>query len=758
MNKKDRDHLNLLLDIGELTAILAGSHNIDNYFQRTVRMVASHLNADVCSIYLYDEKSKELVLTATLGLNPAAVGKIRMKLGEGLVGTAMENLRPILEGSGSRNPKFKYFEEADEDRYESFLAVPIQRGIEKIGVLVIQHEKMDYFNEIDVMAMRAIASQLAGAVENARLLMDIDRQLGKYSDTDIFESLRFIKGKCAAPGYALAPSIVFRRNYNRLVVGDPARESESTLEDFYRAVQITSSQLEQLQARVSERLPESTALIFTAHFMILKDESFINKIVTLIEGGTSPPEAVRTVVQHYISSFVSSSHAYVREKVVDIKDLAHRILANLQHKELTDHSLIKGHIVIASDLYPSDMLKLAAEDVKGIVLVSGGVTSHVSILSCSLEIPLIIVDRPEFLDLPEGTQVLMDAEIGNVYVNPSKNIIKQFDERDKTKKSVASVAKTMSLRTKTKDGVRVRLLANINLLSELSLARDLKAEGIGLYRTEFPFLVRSSFPSEEEQYLVYKRLFDEMPGRIVTIRTLDIAGDKLLPYSDVTLESNPSLGLRSIRFSLNNIDIFEQQLRAVLRAASNAKNVRIMFPFISSVDEFREARQVVFNCINRLNQLNFPHHDNPSIGMMIELPSLVEIIDRLLQEADFFSIGTNDFVQYTLAVDRTNEKVSDYYKPYHPSVLRGLSKIVKAIVNKRKYLSVCGEMAHEPEFIPFLLGIGVRNFSVNPQFLPSVQKRIAGLSITDAESYAQALLLEDSLKGVWKTLKSEQEV
>jgi phosphotransferase system enzyme I (PtsP) len=757
MKKKDRDHLNLLCDIGELATILTGSDNIESFLQRTVKMVARHLDADVCSIYLYDENLNDLILTATLGLNPAAVGKVRMKLGEGLVGTTMEQLQPILEGSGSRNPKFKYFEEADEDRYESFLAVPIQKGVEKIGVLVVQHEQFNYFNDIDVMALRALASQLAGAIENARLLMSLDRQLGKKSEKDIFESLRFIRGKRGAAGYAFAPSTVFRRNYSRLMVGDPASDPHRTLKDFYRALKMTGRQLVELQTRVSGRLPESAALIFTAHFMILKDESFITKIVTRIGEGVSPAEAVRSVARYYISVFASSSHAYMREKVVDIEDLANRILVNLQYKKYKDHPLMRGHIVIAPDLYPSDMLKLASEDVKGIILVSGGVTSHVSILSRSMEIPLIIADRTEFLNLPEGTPILMDAEIGNIYVKPSKKVVQQFETRNETKRSVASMTKTMSRTTKTKDGVRVRLLANINLLSELGLARDLKAEGVGLYRTEFPFLIRSSFPSEEEQYHIYKRLFEEMAGKIVTIRTLDVAGDKLLPYSDATGEANPSLGLRSIRFSLSNRDIFEQQLQAILRAASNAKSLRIMFPLITSVDEFREAKQVVFDCMKRLSRLNLPHHDNPAIGLMIELPSLVEIIDQLALEADFFSIGTNDFVQYTLAVDRTNEKVSEYYKPYHPSVLRGLSKIVKAIVNHRKDLSVCGEMAHEEQYIPFLLGVGIRTFSVNPQFLPAVQKCIAGLSLAKAESFAGALLSETTIRGVLNVLNSERE-
>ena len=752
MNKKDREHFNLLCDVGDLAALLAGSENIESFLQQTAIMVARHLEADVCSIYLYDEKSEEVVLNATVGLNPEAVGVIRMRLGEGLVGTTMELLHPIREGSASRNPKFKYFEEADEDRFESFLSIPIQRGIEKIGVLVVQHEKINYFEEIDLMALRAIASQLAGAIENARLLMDMNRQDLPPSDKDLFASLRFVKGKSASGGYAFAPSTVYGKSHGSLIAGGPDTDPVCTLEDFYSAVQKTADQLEALQSRFSERLEESASLIFTAHFLILKDAQFINKIVRHIEEGISPSEALRAVARHYISIFASSSHAYMREKVNDIEDLAGRILVNLQDRISEEHTLGRSRIVIARGLYPSDILKLAAEDVKGIILVSGGVTSHVSILSRSLQIPLVIADRPELLNLPEDTPILLDAEIGNIYVRPSEKVIGQFESRNEAERSAAQMKKEMSPATSTKDGVRVRLLANINLLSELPLARDLKAEGVGLYRTEFPFIIRSNFPSEEEQYYIYKKLFDAMEGRDVTIRTLDIGGEKILAYSDATGEANPELGLRSIRFSLRHRDIFKQQLRAILRAASEAASVRIMFPMISSLDEFREAKQAVFDCMHELARLNLPYHDNPAIGLMLELPSVIEIIDELSQEADFFSIGTNDFVQYMLAVDRANEKVAEYYRPNHPSVLRALSKIVKAISRSNKNLSICGEMAHEPEYIPFFIGIGVRNLSVDPQFMPSVQKSITRLSISDAENYARELLAETTVKGIRKVI------
>ena len=385
--RDDRNHFNLLYDISELAAILTGSENIEHFLHRTVEVVARHLDADVCSIYLYEDRAKELVLKATVGLNQAAVGRIRMKLGEGLVGTTMERLQPIREGSGSRNPRFKYFEEADEDRFESFLAVPIQRGVEKIGVLVVQHEKVDYFGEMDVMALRAIAAQLAGAIENARLLIDLERGIEIPSDADIIENLRFVKGKSAVEGYAYAPSNILRKKYDRLLTDDHGSDPGDTVDDFHRAIDMTIEQLRELQKSVSKRLPESASLIFTAHFMILKDESFINKIKAHIADGMSPSDAVRSIARFYISIFSSSAHTYMREKVVDIEDLANRILNNLRQKPGREVALPAGRIVIAPDLYPSDVLKFATEDVKGIIFVSGGVTSHVSIIARSLQIP-----------------------------------------------------------------------------------------------------------------------------------------------------------------------------------------------------------------------------------------------------------------------------------------------------------------------------------------------------------------------------------
>jgi phosphotransferase system enzyme I (PtsP) len=756
MTSKNRDHLNLLCDIGELATLIIGTTDIQGFLQQTVEMVARHLNADVGSIYLYDDTTHDLVLQATVGLNPSAVGRVRMKSGEGLVGKTFESLRPICEARASRHPDFKYFEETDEDPFESFLAVPIHRGNEKIGILVVQHEYPGYFDEIDVMALRAIASQLTGAIENARLMIGRNRMPVSSTGDDLLEKLRFIKGKTASGGFAYAPVRVLKVDRDALLSQRSDSEFLSTPQDFLKAVEATKQQLTDLQDRLDQRLPESAALIFEAHFMILKDASFVDAMLAKIEQGVSAAEAIREVAGHYMALFSSAPSAYLKEKAQDIKDLARRLLNNLHKETLEDTDHAKGRIVIVRQLLPSDLLKLASEDVKGIVLVSGGVTSHVAIIARSLKLPMVIAERSDLLKLPDGTPMLLDADIGSIYAAPSETIIQRFEIRNQTQKAEAKATRPILVQTKTRDGESVKLLANINLLSEIKLAKDLNVQGIGLYRTEFPFLVRSNLPSEEEQYLVYKRLCDEMGDREITIRTLDIGGEKLLPYLEGTKEANPELGLRSIRFSLHYREIFLQQLRAILRAGAGTGKLKIVFPMISAIDEFRQARHAVEEAMVDLARKKLRFHPSPALGAMIELPAVLDIIHELAKEADFFSIGTNDLIQYLLAVDRTNEKVAAYYQPYHPSVLRSLHRIIQAAVTAEIEVTVCGEMGHEPEFIPFFIGAGLRTFSVDPHFLRSVQENIVNLSSSQASEYARKLLAEPTLEGIQALLRSQK--
>jgi phosphotransferase system enzyme I (PtsP) len=358
---------------------------------------------------------------------------------------------------------------------------------------------------------------------------------------------------------------------------------------------------------------------------------------------------------------------------------------------------------------------------------------------------------PLLLGIPDHTKLLLDAEFGNIYINPSDEIVSHFRDRNKAGLNLMDQKHLINPDTITMDGTRIRLMANINLLTDFKLARELQADGVGLYRTEFPFLIRSNFPSEEEQFVVYRKLVEGMPEKEITFRTLDIGGDKVLSYYQDAKEQNPFLGMRSIRFSLQNKDIFKQQIRAILRAGARAK-IKIMFPMISSIDEFLEAKNTVFTCMENLQREGIEHNEKTEVGMMVEIPSVVNIIDDFAKEADFFSIGTNDFIQYMLAVDRTNEKVAELYLPYHPSVLRSIKKVVETANANGIEVSICGDMAHDERHIPFLLGIGVRILSMEPMYLPKIQKAISGIKLQEAKKLADTLLEQPKVSSIAKIL------
>ncbi len=738
--KKEADRLNLLCDIGKLAELLYVTPDVEVFLQKSAEMVAGYFLAPVCSIYTADSYSDELVLTATVGLNADAVGVIRLKPGEGLVGTVSQTGSPLCVGDASTHAAFRYFPEAGEDRLSSFLGVPIHRGLQQIGVLVVQHEDADYFSTVDERALTAVAMQLAVTVANARLMMQLPSTDEGDSDLAARIGAEPIRATVISRGDACALITVGRHRFDALFEAAEVDDPPLTPDHLDAALQATQRQLAGLQERFSHRLPESEALIFTSHFMILKDPAFTGMMRGFITDGHSVHQAVRRTAKHYIALFASNPLPHIAEKADDIRDLTARILRNLDGMGEWDNSGGQDRIFIADHLFPSDILKLVSDQVRGVIVAGGEVTSHAAILARSLRIPVMSVNRRDLMELPRQTLVWMDGDTGNLFVAPNQTVLDRYERKVALKRVSGRSGDSMADATYTRDGERVRLLANINLLSELPLARELKAEGIGLYRTEFPFIIRSSIPSEPEQYRIYKTLMDGFPNRSITVRTLDIGGDKTLGGAGSISELNPELGLRGIRYSLANKDIFSQQIRAILRAGLGVPELRIMFPMISSVDEFREARTMVHQCIRQLRMDWVPCHDAPVIGMMAELPSVIGTIRDFAEESDFFSIGTNDLVQFLLAADRSNSEVREYYRPGHPAVVRALKEITCTALAAGKDVSVCGEMVNNPAFVAFLIGIGIRQFSLDPFMLPVMQSLLAGLTVTDAEQYANSLL------------------
>ena len=725
----------MICDVAELSALFEKSSNLDDFLQSAVSVVAWHMNAAVCSIYIYDDTSRMLTLRATQGLSRDAIGRVQLRLGQGIVGLALKELRSICSGCASKSPAFKPIDGIGEEKYEAFLAVPIRRGLTRVGVLVVQDVKEDYFDEVDEQALRAIAGQLATVIENADLLMALHRQEEAVAPA-AEPSSKMIKGRGASDGVAQGQGkFMVSGRAGRFRAPDVV-PNDLTRADFDRALKTSEQQLKDLQRETAENLSDVAQLIFNAHLLILADEEFSGEILRRIEEGASPVNALVDVVNRYIEIFSASPNPRLREKEHDLKDLGHRLLENLigGGRAPGDYS---GQIILADTLLPSDVLKLATEKVEGFV-VQGGVASHIAIICRSLQKPMVMVDSQQFAAFHESCDLLIDGSQGTVYIEPSKEVLSEY-AKHRRDVDLLKAAPAVKEETFTADGTRIQLFANINLLSDLKLAEKFCAEGVGLYRSEFPFIIRNAFPSEEEQYQVYSRIVGSMGEREVTFRTLDIGGDKLLSYQGDAEEANPFLGLRGIRFLLQNKDIFSEQLCAMLRAGAGG-NTRIMFPLISSVDEFIEARELVGECMKQLDSRQVVYNRETRLGIMVELPSAVELIEDLAHEVDFMSIGTNDLIQYMLAVDRTNEMVSKLYLSHHPAILRAIERVAFVARNHRKDVSICGDIAQDPKMIPFLLGAGITKLSLSPGRIPNIQKAVEAVSIEKAVYAARQML------------------
>jgi len=737
MSDNPSSEVEMMFSVNELTEPFLHSRDIRGFLSRVVQVVNHHMKSDVCSIFLYEEEEDLLVLEATVGLNPKMVGTLKLASGEGLTGLALKELRPIHEGRGRDNPYFKFIPESGEGKFESFLAVPIIRGIRRVGVLVLQDMKTSRFSKSDVRALQAIAAQLAATLEDAMLLISLP---GKKKPPQAAAaaplSTKLIRGTQVVEG------VVLGRAYQVQESGSQPIAQENlygeTIDDFNNAIAQTQQQLEQLQKRLEEELADVASLIFSAHLLMLRDEGFSGEMAILINKGLDPSQAVKQVADNYIKIFASSNNPRMREKILDIKDLRHRILENL----LSDKSAHRGgyhdQIIITNELLPSELLKLATQNAAGLVLYGGGVTAHVSVLASSLRIPLICTSDESVFLIPSNTLLILDAIQGTLIVQPdgaATSRVRQFIEDSKR---IEELERYVKSETRSFDGERIHLRATVNLLSDLRLSRRLKAEGVGLYRSEFPFLVRSDFPSEEEQYRIYKQVVNGLDNPMVTLRTLDVGGDKILSYIPDSDEANPFLGLRSIRFLLENKKVFIGQLKAMIRASKN-RNIRILFPLISSVDDFNNAKMMVLKSLGFLKRDGLEGSSLPKLGAMIELPSAVEMAPELARVADFLSLGTNDLVQYTLGVDRTNEKVADLFDIRHPAVLRAVKRVSDAAKEASCPLSVCGIMTKDPRTVYYMIGLGIRDFTMEPGAIPGMQRSISEMDTRKATEDAKKL-------------------
>jgi phosphotransferase system enzyme I (PtsP) len=759
----------LLEDIGTL---ISRSHDLQETLEDITETVANRMNTEVCSLYVLDAKDKRLTLWATTGLDRAAVGKVHMSTEEGLSGLVIEQMDPVVVTDAMTHPRNKYFPETGEERFHSFLGVPVIEKREPLGVLVVQSRSRRRFSRTDIRLLKAISTQVSGIIVQARLLQTLQtkerereeyrkRMLEAVKRLSAYEREREEKptaggkasrmrltGVSASPGFGVGQAhLVHPQIHFDALTERRTTDAEAEIRHLQVAVQRSIQEISELKAHVHERLPEIDVAIFDAHCMMIEDPGFLEKIEARIHSGYAAETALKKVVEEYVEALGRVSSEMIRDRTADIRDIGLRLLRHLLGLAEKEGPRGESLVLVAEELTLSDLCLVDHTQLKGIVMASGGATSHASILAKSFEIPTVVgVEHAEFIQ--QGDVVIVDGNSGVVYLNPGVEVLHEYGRLQREYLAFnRDLEDVHDLAAETRDGKHVALCANIGLLIDLSFAHRHGAEGIGLYRTEIPFLTYRDFPGEEEQLQLYRRVISGMNGKPVTIRTLDLGPDKYPSYLRLPREDNPFLGWRSIRISLEMAELFKVQLRAILRAGTYGP-VRMLFPMISSVEEILQVKELLTEVKDDLRQEGLAFDPWMPTGIMIEVPAAVWLADRLIQEVDFFSIGTNDLIQYLLAVDRNNRKVAPLYEPLHPAVLMAIATTVRAAKRAGKRVSMCGEMAADPLCTLLLLGLGLDELSMEPFFVPVIKRVIRSLSYARVERLAQESLRMSTVQEV----------
>lgn len=713
---------------------------------RALEAIVSHVKqamlVDVCSVYLNDEERQRHVLMATDGYNPGAVGEFRLGLdfGSGLVGLVASREESLNLDNAAEHPAYVFTDDIGEEPYHGFLGVPIIQQSKVLGVLVVRHRERRKFAEQEETFLFTLAAQLAGAITHAQTTGEASRLLQASSETRYA-----LKGHSGTPGAALGKAHVVFPQANLDAVPDrPAESPDAEIADFHAAVAGVERDMRMMSARMVDALPAEDIALFDALILILRSENLVEGTIAGIQAGNWAPGALRQTINEHVLAFEQMEDPYLRERASDVRDLGRRILERLQSIHPLSPDFPENTVLVGDEISASQLAEVPPGRLVGVVSSRGSSASHVAILARALGIPAVMgVD-----DLPvgqlDGQQLAVDGYQSRIFVRPSKAIRDEFDRLAREEAELTEeLLDLIPLSSQTSDGVAISLLANTGLLTDISPSLRCGAEGVGLYRTEVPFLVRDRFPGEEEQFRVYRQVLEAFAPAPVTVRTLDIGGDKNLAYFPVE-EENPFLGWRGIRISLDHPEIFLTQLRAILRANAELNNLQLMLPMIASIGEIDSAMGLVKRAHQELLeeglQLEFP-----KIGVMVEIPAAIYQVSNMARRVDFFSIGTNDLTQYLLAVDRNNAQVAEMYDALHPAVLRAIQQVVTDAHKAGKPVSVCGEMAGDPASVMVLLAMGVDSLSMSAASLLRVKWVIRSFRFDEVRSLLDEIwLLEEA--------------
>jgi phosphotransferase system enzyme I (PtsP) len=713
-----------------LRAVMAGAGDGQQRLDKVVRLVANNMVAEVCSIYLKRD-DRTLELCATEGLRKDAVHSARLRVGQGLVGRIAERAEPFYTDDARTAPGFRYLPETGEEIYRSFVGVPIQRLGEVMGVLVVQNEARRNYAEDEVEALEIVAMVISEMAESGAFLGSggLATGPGRRVGPVVFDGVSTCDGVAEGVVHLHEP---------RLVVYDPIADDV----DIERAR--LAEAMEALRGDV-DRLVEGNGAgtsgesleIFEAYRMFAYDKGWRRRLDEAIESGLAAEVAVEKVQSDVRARMERVADPYIRERLHDLDDLAHRLLRHLVGDDGTAPRMPANAVLIARNIGPGELMEHAGKIV-ALVLEEGSLASHAAIVARALALPTVIQAERIARDANPGDRIVVDGDVGRVDLRPEGSILEAFRGKVALAEQAREVYRT--LRDKpatTRDGVTVRLKMNAGVLADLPSINASGAEGVGLYRTELQFMIHRRLPGREAQAALYSRVLDAAGGREVMFRTLDIGSDKVLPYLRREAEPNPALGWRAIRVGLDRPKLFRMQVQSLVKGA-NGRPLSIMFPMVAEANEFHQARTMVEDEVVRLASLGHVRPESLKTGFMLETPSLVYASDRLFEEADFVSVGGNDLMQFFFAADRENERVRKRYDLMNFSYLRMLRQIVERCDRLGTPLSFCGEAAGRPFEALVLAGIGFRELSMRPAAIGPVKRALLEVDLTKLRSVMEA--------------------
>ena len=718
-----------------LRDMMAAKASAQERLNEVVRIIAADMVAEVCSVYIR-RAGDVLELFATQGLNPQAVHRTRLRVGEGLVGDIAAHARSLSLDDAQSHPQFAYRPETGEEIYHSFMGVPIVQAGRVLGVLTVQNKTRRIYTEDEVEALQIIAMVLAELAASGELVTREERlpAEGIALLPTRLEGVRFAGGVGMGQAVLHQPSIIIRQ----VVAEDP----EAELKRLEVSVEAMQSALEALLDGEAFGQKGEHQDVLEAYRMIAMDSGWIERIRDAVRTGLTAEAAVQQVRENTRARMNQVADPYLRERLGDLEELAVRLLQHLTGQSTTiAHGPLPDNVVlVARTLGPAELLEYDTKKVRALVLEEGSSTAHVCIVARALDIPVLGLVNDALIRVDSGDFLIVDADSQEMFVRPGEDILQVYSAaltaRAARKERFAAIRERPA---RSRDDVNVRLLVNAGLEMEVEQVDAVGAEGVGLYRTEIPFMVRAAYPEVEAQMALYRSVFDKADGRMIVFRTLDVGGDKVLPYFDRLSDENPAMGWRALRIALDRPAMLRNQVRALLRAACG-RPLHVMFPMVSEVAEFEQAKSILKMEIERERTRGNCVPSDIKVGAMIEVPALLFQLKALLARVDFLSVGSNDLLQFLFAADRGNPRIAPRYDALAPGPLRVMASLAEACEAAKVPLSLCGEMAGNPLEAMALVGLGFRTLSMSPLSVPPVKGMVLSLDVEGARRYILSLL------------------